>query len=476
MKQICREGAGVSESEISGNSPGKTEELNAVELGGLLREARTSFQRELSDVALELRIRLVYLEAIEAGRLDLLPGPAYASGFLRAYGEYLGLDGDDLVNRFRLAGSVGGRRMDLQLPSPVEEGRLPTGSILLVAAVLAFGAYGGWYYLSSQGRDPMKFVASLPEHFVALVGGESSDAPEQKAVTDPESDSKEAPVAQASNPDQPEGSGPAIEKNGGIPETQPQAVAIVEEALKKKTETEAPVVKIVETVASVAPTPVLPVAPMSKPPQLTVVAPVPQTDRKILAPVAATSESSDVAVIPEPENNPVVAPPVRTEALAPLEPEARPVSTTTVVEPRETPDPIPVDDSEGAEHALPEAPEVDAAKVVANVPTDRRTEMVSAPENPKAANVNKVIVRVMADSWVEVRSGNDDPMLSKVLHAGEIYEVPTLPGLILATGNAGGIQIVVNGRALPLLGPMGAVRRDVALDVESLLAGAVQTQ
>jgi cytoskeleton protein RodZ len=67
-------------------------------------------------------------------------------------------------------------------------------------------------------------------------------------------------------------------------------------------------------------------------------------------------------------------------------------------------------------------------------------------------------------------------MLSKVLHAGDIYEVPHLPGLKLATGNAGGIEIVVNGRALPLLGPMGAVRRDVALDAESLLARASQAR
>ena len=133
----------MSENESPNFSMGATQELNAAELGGMLRETRSAFQRELSDVALELRIRLVHLEAIEEGRLDRLPGPAYASGFLRAYGDYLGLDGEDLVNKFKLAGGVGGGRMDLQLPSPVEEGRLPTGSILLVAAVLAFGAYGG---------------------------------------------------------------------------------------------------------------------------------------------------------------------------------------------------------------------------------------------------------------------------------------------------------------------------------------------
>jgi cytoskeleton protein RodZ len=475
VKLTSREGAGVSESESPGNSTGGTEELNAVELGGMLRETRSSFQRELSDVALELRIRLVYLEAIESGRLDLLPGPAYASGFLRAYGEYLGLDGDDLVNRFRMAGGVGGGRMDLQLPSPVEEGRMPTGSILLVAAVLAVGAYGGWYYLSSQGRDPMKFVASLPDHFVALVGGESADPPEQKAATAAESDEKMSLMAAAPISDQPDAPPPAIEKISEAPETQRQAVAKAEEPLKEEARAETPVAEKVEAVASASAAPVLRAAqaPPQPQPQLIVVPPVAPAVPEPTPTIAATAETADVDAIHEPANNPVVAPSVRTEAVAPIEPEARPVPTISVVEPREAPSSTPVDDSDGAANALQEAVE---AEVTTNAPVAQQAEVVEAPANPEEANLNKVIVRVTADSWVEVRSGDEDPMLSKVLHAGEVYEVPALPGLKLATGNAGGIQIVVNGRALPLLGPMGAVRRDVALDAESLLAGAVQAQ
>ena len=75
----------MSETESPDFSKGATTELNAAELGGMLRETRSAFKRELSDVAAELRIRLVYLEAIEEGRLDRLPGPAYASGFVRAF-------------------------------------------------------------------------------------------------------------------------------------------------------------------------------------------------------------------------------------------------------------------------------------------------------------------------------------------------------------------------------------------------------
>jgi len=61
------------------------------------------------------------------------------------------------------------------------------------------------------------------------------------------------------------------------------------------------------------------------------------------------------------------------------------------------------------------------------------------------------------------------------MHAGEVYKVPPLPGLTWATGNAGAIEIVVDGRTMPSLGPMGGVRRKLALDANSLLSGAGQT-
>ncbi len=75
-------------------------ELGTGELGAMLRESRVVLGRELVDVAAELRIRQVYLQAIEDGHLDDLPGIAYATGFVRAYGDILGLDGHDLVRRF----------------------------------------------------------------------------------------------------------------------------------------------------------------------------------------------------------------------------------------------------------------------------------------------------------------------------------------------------------------------------------------
>ena len=66
-----------------------------------LQEARLARGLEIADAARALRIRAVYLAALEEGRFAELPGPTYVAGFLRAYGRFLALDGDELVRRYK---------------------------------------------------------------------------------------------------------------------------------------------------------------------------------------------------------------------------------------------------------------------------------------------------------------------------------------------------------------------------------------
>src|SRR5271157_1327051 len=75
--------------------------------GAGLREVRERLGWKLPDVAEALRIRLEYLTAIEQGDLSPLPGPAYRVGFIRAYAQILGLDGEEILRRFREAGGLG---------------------------------------------------------------------------------------------------------------------------------------------------------------------------------------------------------------------------------------------------------------------------------------------------------------------------------------------------------------------------------
>lgn len=66
-------------------------------VGEQLRERRKQLGHSLEDVQSATKIRRLYLEAIEADRFGDLPGPVYARGFIRSYGNFLGLDGRALA-------------------------------------------------------------------------------------------------------------------------------------------------------------------------------------------------------------------------------------------------------------------------------------------------------------------------------------------------------------------------------------------
>ena len=83
----------------------------------------------------------------------------------------------------------------------------------------------------------------------------------------------------------------------------------------------------------------------------------------------------------------------------------------------------------------------------------------------------RIVLKAVSDSWVQVRDAENALLFTKVLRGGDSYQVPRRDGLTLLTGNAGGLEIYVDGRPTPSIGPLGAVRRNVSLDPERLLAG-----
>ena len=70
------------------------------EIGSALRSARERRGLELGEVERETRIRERYLAALEQEQFELLPARAYAKGFLRVYADFLGLDGQLIVEEF----------------------------------------------------------------------------------------------------------------------------------------------------------------------------------------------------------------------------------------------------------------------------------------------------------------------------------------------------------------------------------------
>ncbi len=55
----------------------------------------------MREVEERTKIRARYIRALENEDWETLPAPAYVRGFLRTYGQLLGLDGEMLADEFR---------------------------------------------------------------------------------------------------------------------------------------------------------------------------------------------------------------------------------------------------------------------------------------------------------------------------------------------------------------------------------------
>jgi len=62
-------------------------------------------------------------------------------------------------------------------------------------------------------------------------------------------------------------------------------------------------------------------------------------------------------------------------------------------------------------------------------------------------------------------------VFSRILKSGEVYVVPSRQGLSMRTGNAGALEIAIDGKPVPSIGAIGMLRRDVALDPTELAGG-----
>lgn len=69
-------------------------------IGDTLREARERQNLSIKDIEKGTSIRALYIEAIEKGEFDKLPGNAYTKGFIRNYANFLKLDADACVRQY----------------------------------------------------------------------------------------------------------------------------------------------------------------------------------------------------------------------------------------------------------------------------------------------------------------------------------------------------------------------------------------
>lgn len=122
---------------------GASDPLDAGQTLGLaLQAARLEKGLTLESVADITRVRRSYLEAIEDMRLDALPSRPFTIGYIRAYAETLGLDGERAVERFKTEQPV----FDEPLHAPVGmlDDRDPRVAAALFAALVIVSAIILW--------------------------------------------------------------------------------------------------------------------------------------------------------------------------------------------------------------------------------------------------------------------------------------------------------------------------------------------
>lgn len=110
-------------------------------LGVILHAYREAYGVSLYDVSDALRIRAVYLQYLEEGNYDGLPGYAYGLGFLKVYAEYLGLPVEEMATRYRLeTGIVDPVEVRPLSASPVTRVEDPFPVRLVLATLIAASA------------------------------------------------------------------------------------------------------------------------------------------------------------------------------------------------------------------------------------------------------------------------------------------------------------------------------------------------
>ncbi len=374
-------------------------------VGDTLRLARQQAGYSLPDISSMLCIKLSFLEALEDGRYEELPGTVYALGFLRSYAEFLGLDTDAMSRRFKEEIGGGPSPQHMAFPAPVPESRVPGGAILMICLLLAGFSYGGWYVLSEANRDIANLVPELPERFLAIIADDAS--PPLSAV---ETDLR-SPGATG---------GGALEPAGSPPQPGP---------------------------------------PQPNPPQ-----PGPPGSGLGVAPDGAGAAASTPPIAPRsPDPGTVaVAPEGPTAGITPPEEQA-----PTIVA---TPAP-PGASAAGDVGAASTAPDSGAEASPSPPPPPPAVPLTEGRELGTAGGTARIVIRAVDQSWVQVRDDAGRLVMTRVLEPGDSYAVPNGEGLRLDTGNAGGLSIEVDGRAVPPVGRDGSVVRDIALDAEALIGG-----
>lgn len=109
---------------------------SANDIAQLLKKTRSDLGITIEKAAGDTKIRKVWLNAMETGNFDQLPGTVYAIGFSRTYSVYLGLNADIVVKTLQTSSDFFHHDTEA-LKLPQEEGaQILTPKVTIVASII----------------------------------------------------------------------------------------------------------------------------------------------------------------------------------------------------------------------------------------------------------------------------------------------------------------------------------------------------
>ncbi len=426
-----------------------------------LRCTRVLRNLSIEDVAATLRIRDGFIEAMEEDRFDDLPGSAYISGFLRTYANYLGLDGDQLVAWFKDDNQSTFAPREMGLPVPVSEVRRPTFPIITVSLVAAVGIAVAWYVIQERQSIDIDLVPEVPGSIVentstglsddagsnALDGDDVFDAVGEAATAEPDAETKQ--VAGAGGP--PDTVGTA--GDGDAADLASDAVVGSPDDAGSDALDGDEVFDAVGEAATAA----------DVPPDT--VGTAGDGDAADLAPDAVVGSPDGAAAGEAADIRPSIVDDGANDAVTDGGTDTRQGEAGVALQ--------DLADATGVESGGDESWDAavfasgDTVQEPAAVAEEEADDQHTVYGTPGAGS--RIELRAIDETWVQITAPDGVAVLTHILLPGDVYHVPHGDGLMLDTGNAGGLEIRVDGELMPPLGGTGAVVRDVLLSVETLI-------
>jgi cytoskeletal protein RodZ len=156
-------------------------------LGEGFRSAREARGLTLSDVAEQIHIRSVYLNAIETEDWSAIGAPVYVRGFIRTYARFLGLDPEAAVAAFNESVPQEKQAAPVTAVERERRGLSPWAIGGIVVALLLVGLVG-YEYLTAYGPGHDADVAqatSAPQPGTASPGSQAGTTPDALASATP---------------------------------------------------------------------------------------------------------------------------------------------------------------------------------------------------------------------------------------------------------------------------------------------------